>query len=223
MPDRIAPLVLVHGTATTPVIWDAVAADLAARGYDVRTPERPRTGDLARELAWLAEQATGCWVIGQSGGATLGLAAACTGVPLAGAVLHEPAVGSLVPDLLAPVAAAFADGGTAALGATLYGPAWQAEPGAASDDAVTTRELAMFRGFEPGALPASAGRVLVTHGALSLPVRARAADAAAGLGAATRLLDGVAHHVALEAPAAFADVVAGWAEGRAEGRVGASV
>lgn len=210
MSDPLAPLVLVHGTATTPAIWDAVAAALRALGYDVRVPERPRTGVLEQELDWLRAHAEGCWVIGQSGGATLGLAAACAGVPLAGAVLHEPAVGSLVPDLLTPVAAAFAAGGTTALGRKLYGERWTLPEGPGGDDDVTARELAMFRGFEPTALPAGAGRVLVTHGALSLPVREQAAEAAARLGATTSEVPGVAHHVAVEAPALFAEVVAGW-------------
>ncbi len=208
---------LVHGTATTPAIWTDVAALLRTAGHEVSTPERPRSGDLATELAWLQDQARDAWLVGVSGGATLGLAAAGAGLRLRGAVLHEPAVGSLVPDLLAPVAAAFADGGTVALGAALYGPAWDCEPGPASDDVVTARELAMFRGFEPVPLPATVGPVLVTVGGDSPPVRHAAAAAAAGLGATTRVLPGVAHHVARTHPAQFAAVVADWVSGRSRG------
>lgn len=210
-------VVLVHGTATTPTIWDDVAPLLRAAGCEVVAPERPRTGDLALELAWLADLASGAWVVGVSGGATLGLAAACAGLPLAGAVLHEPAVGSLVPDLLIPVAAAFAGGGTARLGSVLYGPRWSLGSGPEGDDAVTARELAMFRGFEPAPLPATAGRVLVTHGGLSLPVREAAAAAAGGLGAAVREVEGVGHLAPVEDAAEFAGVVLGWVGARAEG------
>ncbi len=57
-------------------------------------------------------------------GAGPGPAVLAVGVPLAGAVLHGPAVGSLLPGLLAPVAAAFAQGGVVSVARTLYGPAW---------------------------------------------------------------------------------------------------
>jgi len=39
-------LVLVHGAVTGVAIWDPLLPLLA--GYDVRVPERPRTGSLPR-------------------------------------------------------------------------------------------------------------------------------------------------------------------------------
>src|SRR6187431_2725648 len=102
-----ARVLLVHGAATTSRVWDRLRALLAADGLDVVAPDRPSSGDLAVELAALADDADDALVVGVSGGATLGLALAGMR-PLAGAVLHEPAVGSLVPGLLDHVVAGYA-------------------------------------------------------------------------------------------------------------------
>src|SRR4051794_8928632 len=107
-------VVLLHGAATTAHIWDRVVPLLTA--YEVVALERPRTGDLTREVAWLRPRVAGSWLVGMSGGATLGLALLAAGAPLAGAILHEPAVGSLAPELLVPAAAAFERGGTTEFG-----------------------------------------------------------------------------------------------------------
>jgi pimeloyl-ACP methyl ester carboxylesterase len=167
-------VVLVHGAATTAAVWDAVVPLLSA--YDVEAPERPRTGDLDRELAWLIPRVEGAWVVGMSGGATLGLALAARGVPLAGAILHEPAVGSLVPDLLEPVATAFAVGGTNGFGCLLYGPAWRPSMAGDVSEATTAAEIAMFRSAEPGPARPPCGPVLVTYGARSRTARRCAAE-----------------------------------------------
>jgi len=197
--------VLVHGTATSPVVWDRLRPLLD--GYDVVAPERPRTGDLRAESAWLAEHARGAWVVGMSGGATLGLELVRNGTPLAGAVLHEPAVGSLHPDLLAPVTEAFATGGTSRLARALYGESWQPAM-AATDDVTTARELAMFRGFEPGPTSPVAGTVVITYGATSPEPRHRAARALADrFGYATRALPDAAHFVAWDNPVVFAATI----------------
>lgn len=205
VPVRKPRVVMVHGTATSPAMWDRLRPLLD--DYDVAAPERPRSGDLAVESAWLADVAEGAWVVGISGGATLGLELVRRGAPLAGAILHEPAVGSLLPDLLAPVAEAFAADGTAGLARALYGDSWRPEM-AQTDDATTARELAMFRGFEPGpALPASC-TVVVTYCAASPEPRHHAAQALSeGLGYATRALHGVAHFAAWDHPAVFAAVI----------------
>src|SRR4051794_28590938 len=131
-------VVLLHGAATTARIWDGVVALLTSYDgrYDVSAPDRPRTGDLERELAWLGPRVAGAWVVGMSGGATLGLALAASGAPIAGALLHEPAAGSLVPDLLTPAAEAFARGGTTEFGSTLYGPSWLPAMAGPVDEAV---------------------------------------------------------------------------------------
>lgn len=200
-------LVLVHGAAVGPSLWDGVLSHLT--GFDVLVPERPRTGDLARELDWLADLSEGAWVVGISGGATLGLALTATGMTLAGAVLHEPAVGSLVPGLLAPMAAAFEQGGTVAFARELYGPSWAPMAGAAwLGDEVTARELAMFRSFEPTAPRPEAGRVVTTVGTDSPPVRgevARALRAAYGIEVVD--VPGASHFAPHDAAAAFANVL----------------
>jgi pimeloyl-ACP methyl ester carboxylesterase len=203
-------VVLLHGAATTARVWDAVAALLTAAGteYDVVAPERPRTGDLQRELDWLAPYVEGAWVVGVSGGATLGLALAAAGAPIAGAILHEPAAGSLVPALLGPAAEAFARGGTEDFGATLYGRSWRPAMAGGVEDAVTARELAMFRAVEPGPAVPPAGPVLVTYGARSPAVRRAAAEALRDCyGYRIRELPAAGHFVAVDAPRAIATLV----------------
>lgn len=200
-------VVLLHGAATTARIWDDVAR-LLTPSYDVVAPERPRTGDLARELAWLRPHVDGAWVVGMSGGATLGLALAATGAPIAGAILHEPAAGSLAPDLLVPATDAFARGGTREFGTALYGRSWRPEMAGGVDDEVTSRELAMFRAFEPGPPVAPAGPVLVTYGARSPAARRTAAEALRdACGYRIRGLTGVAHFVAVDSPVVMATLV----------------
>ncbi|CAB4697124.1 MAG: alpha/beta fold hydrolase [Actinobacteria bacterium] len=203
-----ARVVLVHGAATTPRVWDRVVPLLD--GYDVVVPERPRTGSLAAETAWLASVAASAWVVAISGGATLGLALAASGTPLAGAVLHEPAVGSLLPGLLAPIASAYAASGTAGLGSALYGPSWTPAMAGGVDEATTAAELAMFRSFEPSGATPAAGRVLVTWGADSPAVRREAAEALVPLGYPVRALPGAAHFAAYDAPTALAAAVRDW-------------
>lgn len=202
-------IVLVHGAATTSRMWDRVLPLLAARpGYAVTAPERPRTGDLSREVTALAPFVEGAWVVGVSGGATLGLALAAAGVPLAGAVLHEPAVGSLEPHLLVPVAAAFAADGTAGLGGALYGASWDMTMSGPVSEADTAAELAMFRSFEPAPLPPSAGRVVVTVGERSPEIRHRSVDAlAAAVGCEVHRVKKASHFAPHDAPVVFAAAV----------------
>lgn len=199
-------VVLVHGTATTGAIWRRVRAALAGRV--VRAPDRPSTGDLDTEIAALRPVVNGAVLGGVSGGATLGLAMLAAGVPMAGAVLHEPAVGSLLPGLLAPMAAAFAEGGVEAFARTLYGPGWQSSD-APADPAAVERDLAMFLAFEPGPLPVSGCPVLVTVGEFSPPVRHQAAEMLKDkLGLSVEVLPGCGHAAHLEAPDAFARLLA---------------
>lgn len=181
----------LHGVATNAAIWHELA-DLLPE-MEVLAPQRPCSGDLATELAALAGHAEDSWVLGFSGGATLGLALASR-VPLRGAVLHEPAVGSLLPGLLTPMRAAFEAGGTHAFATALYGPSWTAP--ATYDDAVTARELAMFRAFEPAPFLPAQGPVLVTYGEHSPIVRREAAVALHdALGVAIEELPGTGHDV----------------------------
>jgi len=205
-------VVLVHGAATSARVWERLTPLLP--GWDVTAVTRPRTGDLDREVAWLADRAEGAWVVGMSGGATLGLALASTETHLLGAVLHEPAVGSLAPGLLRPMAAAFEQGGTEAFAQALYGRSWSAALAAgALDEEVTARELAMFRGFEPGPPSASSGRVLVTVGSQSPQPRHDAAAALrARFGYEVAVVPDAGHFAAYDAPEAFATIVCSVAE-----------
>ncbi len=197
-------IVLVHGVATGAASWSRVSALL--EGFDVRVVERPCSGDLETELAALRPVAEGALVVGVSGGATLGLALAASGVRLAGAILHEPAVGSLAPGLLAPMAAAFAEGGVPGFGAALYGPSWS--PEMAPDPAAVARELPMFRAFEPAAASAGQGPVLVTVGGESSPARHAAAAALHDkLGYPIETLPGCQHFVQWDNAPAFAALI----------------
>jgi pimeloyl-ACP methyl ester carboxylesterase len=190
-------------------VWDRLIPYLGE--CEVSVPERPRTGDLDLELEWLSGLVADAWLIGLSGGATLGLALAAQGGAFAGAVLHEPAVGSLVPDLLAPMQTAFAEGGTAAFARTLYGRSWSVDLcgiGRWLDDDVTARELAMFAGFEPTAPAPSNSPVVITVGENSPPLRHEAADALEGCyGYAVREVPGASHFAPYDAPGQFAAVL----------------
>ncbi|ACU75300.1 conserved hypothetical protein [Catenulispora acidiphila DSM 44928] len=204
-------VVLIHGAATTAAVWNPVREALSRTRPDIRVaaPQRAYSGDLDLELAALAETAAGAVVIGVSGGATLGLALMASGVPLAGAVLHEPAVGSLVPGLLAHVAAGYQARGVPGFGAALYGPAWDASMAPADPEAVG-RDFAMFRAFEP-AVPATVpalGRTSTTVGELSPPARHEAARALSTFtGLPFQVLEGCGHAVHLERPLLFAAVI----------------
>jgi pimeloyl-ACP methyl ester carboxylesterase len=198
-------IVLVHGAATTSRVWRYVAPLLD--GFDVRCPDRESSGDLEAEMAALAPLCKGAVVAGVSGGATLGLALAAHGAGLAGAVLHEPAVGSLLPGLLDSVAAAHRDGGIPAFAAALYGPAWTPDE-APADDSAVARDLAMFRAFEPAAPAAGEGAVMLTVGALSPPARQESVRRlAAAFGLPVSVLPGTGHAVHLEQPRVFADQI----------------
>jgi pimeloyl-ACP methyl ester carboxylesterase len=200
---------LVHGAATTSRVWRHVVAALAADGaLAVAVPDRPCTGDLAAETAALRPSCAGAVVAGVSGGATLGLALAAAGVPAA-AVLHEPAVGSLLPGLLDQVRAAYAAGGVPAFARALYGPAWTAAE-APADPGAVARDLAMFTRFEPAAPAPGSGPVIITVGARSPAVRHEsAARLAAEFGFAVEVIAGAGHAVHLTHPAAFAALVSG--------------
>ena len=126
---------------------------------------------------------------------------------IAGAVLHEPAVGSLVPGLLDHVVAGFTSGGVPGFGAALYGPSWTPAMAPADPDAVA-RDLAMFRRFEPAALHPGQGRVVVTVGEHSPPARHRAAWALhERFGVEVRVLPGTGHFVQHDHPEALVAVV----------------
>ncbi|HWS57454.1 MAG TPA: alpha/beta hydrolase [Actinotalea sp.] len=198
-------VLLVHGAATTGAVWERVVPLLD--GLDVLAPDRACSGDLATELDALTPAAEGAVVVGVSGGATLGLALAATAHRLAGAVLHEPAVGSLVPGLLDHVVAGYAAAGVPGFGAALYGPSWSPAM-APADPGAVARDLAMFRRFEPSPVAAGQGPVLVTVGGASPPPRHAAARVLGErFGVQVRVLPGCAHFVQQDAPDVLAAVI----------------
>jgi pimeloyl-ACP methyl ester carboxylesterase len=198
-------VLLVHGAATTARVWDRLRPLLP--DVELVVPDRASSGDLEVELAALAPFADGSVVVGVSGGATLGLALACAPSHLAGAVLHEPAVGSLAPGLLDHVVAGWTTGGVAGFGSALYGSTWHPSMAPADSDAVA-RDLAMFRRFEPSALAPGNGRVLVTVGEASPPLRHTAAAALhERLGVEVAVLPGSGHFVQHDHPGALAAAV----------------
>lgn len=202
-------VLLVHGAATTPAVWDRMIPLLTGADGDLEViaPARPSSGELSAELAALAAEARDAVLVGVSGGATIGLAFLASDVRLAGAVLHEPAVGSLVPGLLDHVAAGWTAGGMTGFGQALYGPTWEPEMAPGDPDAVA-RDLAMFRRFEPEAPAPGQGPAVVTVGGDSPALRHEAARVLAErFGLPRRVLDGAGHFVQHDAPQALADVV----------------
>ena len=191
-------VVLIHGAATDSRIWQSAAEALRRTGADVLVPDRPQSGSLETEIAFLADLCAGAFVIGVSGGATLGLELAARGVELRGALLHEPAAGSLAPGLLSAAGRSLADDGVAGFGSTLYGPRWS--PSCTRAPLVTVQaEFAMFSAFEPAPLGIDSERVLLTVGENSPEVRHQAvADLAQFLGVRHRKLPGVGHAAHLE-------------------------
>jgi pimeloyl-ACP methyl ester carboxylesterase len=198
------PVLLIHGVATTSAIWAPLLPYL--RGFEVVAIDRPRLGDMESETRWLADYAAGAFVVGISGGATLGLALASSSTQILGALVHEPAVGSLAPGLLNPIVAAYAADGAAGFGAALYGPRWSVDM--APDDAPLTPELAMFRSYEPAGPAPGQGPVTATVGERSLPIRhASVAALSAKYGYRTRVVPGSGHFAPFDAPAAFAALI----------------
>jgi pimeloyl-ACP methyl ester carboxylesterase len=198
-------VVLIHGAATTSRVWRYVVPLLDR--FEVLSPARPCSGDLATEISALAPVCRGAVVAGVSGGATLGLALAAAGVPFAAALLHEPAVGSLLPGLLDPFRAAYDGGGVDGFGKALYGESWTSGE-APADPGAVARDLAMFRAFEAAAPAAGAGPVVVTVGQCSPPVRHESVRRlGARFGLATEVLPGAGHAAHLEQPAVFAAAV----------------
>lgn len=199
-------LLLIHGVATRGDVFSPVITELASLGVDVDidAPDRPATGELATELRWLAPRAEDAFVVGFSGGATLGLALAATSTRMRAALLHEPAVGSLAPGLLAPVASAFERDGYLGFGRALYGSGWTADM-CAEGGASVGRELPMFRAFEPEAAHRAQGRVVISVGATSPEPRQQAASALReAFGYETVELPASGHFAVVDNPREFA-------------------
>ena len=198
---------LIHGAATTARVWRYVLPHLPD-DWDVVAPDRPATGDLDREIEYLSPLCAHRTVVGVSGGATLGLELVSRGVPVTAAVLHEPAVGSLAPGLLANVGEGLTARGVAGFGQALYGPAWTTAENDA-DLSVVQAEFDMFRRFEPSAPASRSGDlVVISTGSASAPARRRSVTRlCAEFGLRQTVLQGCSHAAHLEAPQRLATLI----------------
>ena len=230
------PVVLVHGVGVGAWSYEAVAADLAV-DHEVVVPHRRGYGDTAgldpapsldRQVADLVDLAgRPATFVGVSGGATLVLALALAAPELvAAAVVHEPVIGPLAPDLHAELRAA-ADrlastpGGAGALAfvEALVGPdTWcRLTPAQVAEVArrgdVVRAEVPLFLAFSPTVdqLRGLAGLALVSSvGARSRNSRQVAAAAvAACTNTSPLVLPGVGHLAQLDDPAALAAALRG--------------
>jgi len=226
---RATPVALVHGVGFGPSTFALVGRELRRagpvvmvqrRGYGARAALAPparvedHVADLLDELdAAKFERAV---VAGVSGGATVALAAALLAPDrVVAAVAHEPAAGSLAPELLELIARSVRADGTALVRA-LAGPRTWGRLTAAETaelDAIAPlveADAAAYLAWEPklDATPAGAP-VITTVGELSPPLRhtvARRLQERAG--ARVVVLAHCGHLAQLDAPAAFAAVIA---------------
>lgn len=223
------PVAVVHGVAFGPSTFARVERELRAagpvvlverRGYGSREALAPpasveeHVDDLLAALdAAGLERAV---VAGVSGGATVALAAALIVADrVAAVVAHEPAVGSVSPELLALIAEPVRRGGGRALARTLAGPAWERldaaeaeriDARAALHEADARAYLAWEPPFEELLAPAP---ITTTVGERSPAVRhtvARRLEERAG--ARVVVLPRCGHLAQLDAPQAFARAVA---------------
>jgi pimeloyl-ACP methyl ester carboxylesterase len=199
----VTRVVLIHGAATDSRIWCSTVNALKQFPHiDVFAPDRPQSGNMDTEISFLTPLCADAFIIGVSGGATLGLELATRGVPFTGALLHESAAGSLAPGLLAHVGAALAADGVEGFGRTLYGPAWTIDQTRVTLETITG-EFAMFGQFEPQPLPSQSrllqSRIVLTVGENSPPARYASVQALAEFfNVPWRVLRGVGHAAHLE-------------------------
>jgi pimeloyl-ACP methyl ester carboxylesterase len=220
---------LVHGVGFGPATFAIVERELRRRGpvvmvqrrgYGSRAALAPpgrveaHVDDLVAALdAAGIERAV---VAGCSGGATVALAAALM-VPdrVVAAVAHEPAVGTLVPELLALISSTLAGGGGFALVRALAGPAtWARLTGSetallAAGAALFEADSAAYLAWEPelDGVPGGAP-VTTTVGELSNPLRHTVARRLQErVGARVFVIADCGHLAQLDAPLAFAAVV----------------
>ncbi len=219
---------LVHGVGFGPSTFAHVARELRRtgpvlvierRGYGSRALLAPpaRVEDHVADLCSALDAAglQRAVVAGCSGGATVALAAALLAPErVVAAVAHEPAVGSLAPELLEVVRAALARGD---LPRVLAGPQTWAHLSAAqaadlrARDPLVTADARAFMAWEPP-LDVVAAPIVCSVGARSAPLRhAIAATLRERTGARVAVLADCGHLAQLDAPAAFAAVIAGQA------------
>lgn len=220
---------LVHGVGFGPSTFARVARELRRtgpvtvverRGYGSRAALAPpeRVEDHVDDLL-LALDAAGieqAVVAGASGGATIALAAALMAPErVLGAVAHEPAVGTLAPELLELIVDTLAAGGGMALVRALAGPrTWARLTGAElaglrARAALFEADSRAYLAWEPMLDDVPAGApITTTVGELSNPLRhAVARRLRQHADARVVVISGCGHLAQLDAPDAFAAVV----------------
>lgn len=222
------PVALVHGVGFGPSTFAQVARELRRagpvvmverRGYGTRAALPPpdhveeHVDDLVAALdAAGIERAV---IAGCSGGATISLAAALTAPErVVAAVSHEPAVGSLGPELMALIAKSVDTGGMA-LAQALAGPATWSRLTAGelaeleSCAAIVGDDARAYLAWEPPLdRVADAAPIICTVGQRSAAMRHTiAAVVQERIGAQVVVVEDCGHLVQLDAPAAFAAII----------------
>jgi pimeloyl-ACP methyl ester carboxylesterase len=225
-----APVVLIHGVGFGPGTMASLAQLLARavsvtvharRGYGPRASLAPATSVAAHvdDLIATVDERHGSVpvaLVGVSGGATVALAAALSHPRrVAVAVAHEPAVGSVAPELRALIRRTLAAGGGVALAQLLAGSrTWDSLPATIveaieRDDELLCADAGAFLSFEPD-LPAVPGGVplICTVGEWSGALRhAIARSLSERTGAPVAVIPRCGHLAQIDAPQAFAHLI----------------
>jgi len=228
-PTSATPVALVHGVGFGPSTFAHVQRELRRagpvvmverRGYGTRSALAPpeRVEDHVDDVVAALDSAgiERAVVAGVSGGATIALAAALT-VPerVIAAISHEPAVGSLGPELMALIETSVETGGMA-LAQALAGPATWAR--------LTTEQLAdletyaaivaddarAYLAWEPPLdRVAEAAPIVCTVGQHSSPMRHSIARVVhERIGAQVVVVEDCGHLAQLDAPSALTSIIA---------------
>ncbi|HEX3623395.1 MAG TPA: alpha/beta fold hydrolase [Acidimicrobiales bacterium] len=240
-----SPVVLVHGVGVGPWSYRALARDLAGdhtvvlahrRGYGASAGMAPPASLEAQVDDLLGLAGGPAAFVGVSGGATLTLAVAIAcPEAVSAAVVHEPVLGALAPELHAELVDAGARllsstglGGTEAFMRALVGPqTWASlRPSDVADvmarDGAIRHEVPQFLAFAPtreDLARLAGGRLVSSVGGRSRRSRRLAAAAlAACLAGPTHVIPGVGHLAQLEAPAALAAALRAAERGAFDGR-----
>jgi 3-oxoadipate enol-lactonase len=221
------PVVLIHGVGFGPATLAPLAAALqpyarveiaARRGYGDRghLPPAASVAEHVEDILDVLDEAgiDRAVIAGISGGATVALALALSCPErVVTAVAHEPAVGSVSPELRALVRGALVQGGGGELlrvlaGAETWGhlaPETVAALEASSE--LVEADAGAFLAFEPH-LATAAAPLLCSVGERSSALRYTVAERlAARTGAPLAIVPGCGHLPQLDAPAAFAELI----------------
>jgi 3-oxoadipate enol-lactonase/3-oxoadipate enol-lactonase/4-carboxymuconolactone decarboxylase len=228
-PQQPTPVVLIHGVGFGPETLDELARALAVqapvlcvtrRGYGHRDGLAPATSvteHVDDVVAVLDAAGIGRAVVaGMSGGATVALALALSHPErVVSAVAHEPAVGSMAPELRVLVSGALRRGGGGALLRVLAGEKTWAKLSGRELSALEARtglvegDANAFLVFEPNLAESDPSPPLVCSvGERSSALRFAVAERlAARTGAPVAVVPGCGHLPQLDAPEAFAELI----------------